>query len=59
MKEDINTGEEFLRDAVKDDMEAERYEEFIEWTSDLSEEEKEDTIVETSLLGTHYYIAHV
>lgn len=56
MKEDINTGEEFLRDAVRDDMEADRYEEFIEWTSDLSEEEKEDTIVEASLLGTHYYI---
>jgi len=55
-REDIHSGEEFLRDAVKDDMESDRYENTITWTSDLNEEEKEETIVNASLLGTHHYI---
>lgn len=55
-KEDILGGEDFLRDAVKDDMEADRFRDRITWTSDLNEKEKVDTLVDISLLGTHYYI---
>lgn len=55
-KEDIRGGEKFLRDAVKDDMEADRYRDRITWTSDLNEKEKEDTLVDATLLGTHHHI---
>lgn len=55
-REDIRSGEEFMRDAVRDDMEHDRYDDRITWTSDLTEEEKEETIVDASLLSTHHYI---
>jgi hypothetical protein len=55
-KEDIKDGDDFIRDAIRDDMEADRYEEQITWTSDLTEEKKEDTLVDASLLATHHYL---
>lgn len=55
-KDDIRDGDDFIREAVRDDMEADRYEDRIMWTSDLTEEEKEDTLVDASLLGTHHYM---
>lgn len=55
-KEEIKKGDDFIRDAVRDDFEADRYEDRIEWTSDRTEEEKEDVLVEASFLGTHHYL---
>jgi hypothetical protein len=55
-REDIRSAEEFMRDAVKDDMDHDRYEGSVIWDSDLTEEEMEDTMVDASLLGTHHYI---
>ncbi|WP_248895376.1 DUF4238 domain-containing protein [Haloplanus halobius] len=55
-KEDIRSGEEYLREAVKDDMGADRYEGQINWKSELSEQEKEDSMVDASLLGTHHFL---
>lgn len=58
-KEDIRDGDDFIRDAVRDDMEAGRYKGRITWTSDLTEEEKEDVLVDASLLATHHYLMTV
>ncbi|AGB37785.1 DUF4238 domain-containing protein [Natronococcus occultus] len=55
-KETIRSGDPFLREAVKADLDSNQYNDSIEWTSDLTEEEKEDTLVDASLLGTHQYI---
>ncbi|RZV05201.1 uncharacterized protein DUF4238 [Natrinema hispanicum] len=55
-KEDIRDGDDFIRDAVREDLEADRYEDRITWKSDLTEDEKEDALVDASLLGTHHYL---
>ncbi|WP_049986562.1 DUF4238 domain-containing protein [Halobellus rufus] len=55
-KEDIRAGEDFLRDAIKDDFEHDRYEDLITWDPELTPEEREDTMVDASLLGTHHYV---
>lgn len=53
-KEDIRQGEEYLRDAVEDDMEAGRHEDKVEWKTDLDEEEKKEKMVNAHLLGIHH-----
>ncbi|WP_042663847.1 DUF4238 domain-containing protein [Haloferax sp. ATB1] len=55
-KEDIRAGEDFLRDAIKDDFEHDRYEDLITWDPELTPEERVDTMVDASLLGTHHYV---
>lgn len=55
-KEDIRSGEEFLKTAVEDDFAADLYENRLNWESDFTQEQKAKTIVDASLLGTHYYI---
>lgn len=55
-KEDINQGYDFLKDAVEDDMEANRYEDQIEWKDDFDEEEKKEKLVEAHLLGAHHFL---
>jgi len=55
-KEDIRYGEDYLRDAVHDDIEHDRYEGKINWKSEFTDREKEDKMVDASLLGTHHYI---
>jgi hypothetical protein len=55
-KEDIKQGYDFLKDAVEDDMGANRYEDQIEWKDDLDEEEKKEKLVEVHLLGVHHFL---
>lgn len=52
-KLDIMDGEELLRDGVRDDLAANRYDDKIEWNTELTDEEKEDTLVDASTLGIH------
>lgn len=56
MKEDIRHGEDYLRNAVEDDMEAGRYEDKVDWKSDLDEKGKKETMVDAHLLGIHHYL---
>ncbi|WP_152039937.1 DUF4238 domain-containing protein [Salinigranum salinum] len=55
-RDHINSGEETLREAFQDDVEARRYEELIDWKSNLTEEEKEEVLVDASLLGNHHFL---
>jgi hypothetical protein len=55
-KEDIQYGEDYLRDAVHDDIEHDRYEDQVNWKSEFTDREKEDVMVDASLLGTHHYL---
>ncbi|RKS75148.1 uncharacterized protein DUF4238 [Haloarcula quadrata] len=55
-KKDIRAGEDFLRDAIRDDLKHDRYENLITWDPELTPEEREDTMVDASLLGTHHYV---
>ena len=55
-KEDINQGSDFLQDGVEDDLENGRYEDFLNWTSDLNEDGRKKTMVDAHLLGIHHYL---
>lgn len=55
-KEDIKQGYDYLKDAVEDDMKADRYEDKIEWKDDFDEEEKKERLVEAHLLGVHHFL---
>lgn len=55
-KEDIKQGYDFLKDAVEDDMEADRYDDKIEWKDDFDEDEKKEKLVEAHLLGVHHFL---
>lgn len=55
-KEDVRQGEDYLRDAVEEDMEADRFERSIKWKSDLDKRGKEETLVEAHLLGIHHFL---
>ncbi|MCU4753474.1 DUF4238 domain-containing protein [Halobacteria archaeon AArc-curdl1] len=58
-RSDIEEGDEFFRDGARDDLESGRYEDIIKWKGDLSDEEKEDALVDASILGIHHRdIAH-
>lgn len=53
-QEDIAAGDEILRDGVQADMADNWYEDRIQWTTDLTTDEREDTLVDASILGIHY-----
>jgi hypothetical protein len=53
-QKDIEAGDHLLRDGVRDDINNDRYDEYIEWTTELSEDEKIETLVEASVLSIHF-----
>lgn len=54
VKEDIEDGSEFIREGVRDDLENERYKSFLTWKRELSKDEKEDSLVDASILSILY-----
>ena len=52
-QEDIAAGDEILRDGIQADMTNNRYEDLLQWTTDLTTDEREDTLVDASILGIH------
>ncbi|MDQ2074747.1 DUF4238 domain-containing protein [Haloarcula sp. H-GB4] len=52
-RKSINEGDKLLREGVRDDLVSDRYDDHIEWTSELTPEEKEDTLVDATTLGIH------
>lgn len=52
-REDITAADEILRDGVRADMGHNRYDDLIQWTTDLTSDEREDTLVDASALGIH------
>lgn len=52
-RKSIDSGEEMLRKAIREDLVSDAYEDLLEWTSDLEPDEKEDTLVDATTLGIH------
>lgn len=52
-REDIEAGDHLLYDGIREDMENNRYEDYIEWTTELTEDEKVDRLTDTSIRGVH------
>lgn len=53
-QEDIAAGDEILRDGFRDDIANSRYEDLIHWKDDLTTDEKENSLVDASILGIHH-----
>lgn len=52
-RKSIDEGDELLREGIRDDLISNSYDDLIEWTSELTPEEKEDTLVDATTLGIH------
>lgn len=52
-RKSINEGDELLREGIRDDLVSDRYDDLVDWTSELTLEEKEDTLVDATTLGIH------
>lgn len=54
IKSDIETGKDILRESAQNRLQSEKFQEVINWKSELSDEEKEKILVEASILGSHH-----
>jgi|GEM_PF-3549417 len=52
-RQDIDSGEHVIRDAIKDDLEDDVFDERIEWHDDFTIDEKEDRLTDASLRSIH------
>ncbi|PHQ46470.1 hypothetical protein DJ68_07175 [Halorubrum sp. C3] len=52
-RKSIDEGDELLREGIRDDLISGRYDDLVEWTSELTPEEKEATLVDATTLGIH------
>lgn len=53
-KLDIQSEDDLLREGVKEDLEANRYDDLIDWKEGLTDKDKEDALVDASVLGIHH-----